>query len=154
MIFPLGRVCKSRRDLEATFRVFQVQMVPYFRQEKYHDVLFTGIPIRVFIELEPALRRQFSNIAVDMAQKGWDIIIDKITVPQLVEHIAAMYGSPSEAWDYLAQYYGVSLTAHKAPFEVERHTLEMGLDESSFVFLSKPISSGTKARVLLSLCQT
>lgn len=61
---------------------------------------FAGIAIRVFIESEHTLQRQFGKIAVDTAERGWDIIIWKITMPQSVEHLA-VYGRPTWTRDYL-----------------------------------------------------
>lgn len=48
-----------------------------------------------------------------------------------------MYGSPSEGWDYLVQYDGVSLAALKVRLEVGGQTLEIGLGESLSVFASR-----------------
>lgn len=94
-------------------------MAAYFRKEKRYDALFTEIPITVFIEPEPELRRQVGHVAVDQAQRAWDIFMKKITVPQIVEHMA-IYGSPSGVWDYyFVQYYSVIPMALKGRLELE-----------------------------------
>ncbi|CAM9921137.1 unnamed protein product [Sphacelaria rigidula] len=133
---PWDGSLKAGESLESKFRVFHLEMWAYFRREKCYDSLFSQVPIRVFHQSEGELKRQHGCEAVDEAQRAWDIILEKITAPQIVEHLAIL-GSPSEAWDYFLRYYGVCPTVEKARYEREWNDLEMSVGESPLVFFSR-----------------
>lgn len=62
--------------------------------------------------------RQFVSEAVNMAQRVWDVIMEKITGPEVFEHFSIL-DSPSQTWDHFVQYCDVTPTVEKARLELE-----------------------------------
>lgn len=99
-IHPWDGSLKAEESLESTFRVFHVQMCRYFRAERYYDARFVQVPNRAFHETKEELNRQHGYQAVKKAQQAYDITLEEITAPYMVEHLAIL-GSPCEAWVFL-----------------------------------------------------
>lgn len=72
---------KARETLESNLLVFLVQMLTYFGQERRYDAFLTQVLIRVLVEPEKDLRRQFNHDALEKSHRAWEIIVDKITSP-------------------------------------------------------------------------
>ncbi|CAN0451305.1 unnamed protein product, partial [Pylaiella littoralis] len=86
--------------------MFRGQMDSLFVQEECDDALRNTRPIKVGDNnLRPAdLHVIFGVPAVEKAQRAWSIILEKVTVPSLVEQLQAL-GSPSEAWELMVEMY-------------------------------------------------
>ena len=103
-------------SLHSKFRTFQVQMYMYFQQEGCYDALFSQHPIPVFHHSREELCQRFDQREVDRAQRAWEIIMEKISLPHRIERFAIL-GSPSQAWDYLVEFYSVSPLTEKTRLE-------------------------------------
>ena len=79
---------------------------------------------------------RFDHREVDRAQRAWEIIMEKVNVPRMIEHFALL-GSPSQAWAYLVEFYSVSPLADKTKLEQEWYGLKMNSDETPSEYLGR-----------------
>ncbi|CAN0083578.1 unnamed protein product [Sphacelaria rigidula] len=115
-ILPWDEKAATSTNVRDRFEVFYIQMCAYFKNENCYDALLVENPIRVHSENEDDLRSSFGNEAVDKAKRAMSIILDKVTFPPLVRHID-MLASPSQAWNYIVQYYRIPEASEKAKLE-------------------------------------
>ena len=63
--------------------------------------------------------------------------MEKISLPHRIERFAIL-GSPSQAWDYLVEFYSVSPLTEKMKLEQEWYGLRMNSDETPTEYLGRP----------------
>ena len=91
-------------------------MQTYLPQEECFDALYSRHPISAFHHSREKLCQRFYSREVDSAQRVWEIIMEKVTVPHMIVHFAIL-GSPSQAWEYLVQFHSVSSLTDKTKLE-------------------------------------
>ncbi|CAN0410909.1 unnamed protein product, partial [Pylaiella littoralis] len=85
----------------------------------------------------------FGVPAVEKAQRAWSIILEKVTVPSLVEQLQAL-GSPSEAWELMVEMYTALPTTAKETLEQEWINLEMQVGETPTLYFARAKTLRTK----------
>ena len=133
---PLDGKATAGESLQSKFRTFQVQMHMYFQQEGCYDALYSQHPIPVFHNSREELCERFDQREVDRAQRAWEIIMEKVNVPHMIEHFAIL-GSPSQAWAYLVEFYSVSPLADKTKLEQKWYGLKMNAGETPTEYLGR-----------------
>ncbi|CAN0450700.1 unnamed protein product, partial [Pylaiella littoralis] len=125
--------------------MFRGQMDSLFVQEECDDALRNTRPIKVGDKnLRPAdLHVIFGVPAVEKAQRAWSIILEKVTVPSLVEQLQAL-GSPSEAWELMVEMYTALPTTAKEILEQEWINLEMQVGETPTLYFARAKTLRTK----------
>ena len=133
---PWDGKATAGESLQSKFRLFKVKMHMYCQQEGCYDALYTQDPIHVYLLSREELCERFDHREVDRAQRAWEIIMEKVNVPRMIEHFA-LFGSPSQAWAYLVEFYSVSPLADKTKLEQEWYGLKMNSGETPSEYLGR-----------------
>ena len=96
------------------------------------------VPIKVAsAEVSPeALNREFGEEAVARARVTWNILINQISYPTILNLILAA-GSPSEGWSLYKKYYATQAAADKARLTQSWYSLRMKEHEPPNEYLSR-----------------
>ena len=108
----------------------------YLQQEGCYDALYSQHPIPVFHHSREELCQRVDHREVDRAQRAWETIMEKLSVPHMIEHFAIL-GSPSQAWEYLVQFNSVSPLTEKTKLEQEWYGLKMNSGETPTEYLGR-----------------